>query len=41
MKWKFPKIPKNPRFTKAMVQIVMAVTEAVVHELTKPGKKFK
>jgi hypothetical protein len=40
MKWKF-KMPKNPRFTKAMVQIVVAVSEAVVHELAKSGKKLK
>ena len=41
MKWKLPKMPKNPVFTKAVVQIVMAVSEAVVHELTKPTKRLK
>ncbi len=42
-KMKFPKfkVPKNPAVTKALVNVVVAVSEAVVHELTKPVKRGK
>jgi len=41
MKFKLPKFPKNPEFKKAVVKIVVAVSEGIVHELTKPSRRIK